>query len=69
MNPGQHLLLAWTVFAFLGILAMISAIMWGVRSRQFSNQDRIRHLPLESPAIKQTRNEAVHQRKENDVSS
>lgn len=52
MNLGQHLLLAWTVFAFLGIGAMITAIMWGVRTRQFSNQDHIRNLPLESPYIK-----------------
>ncbi len=41
------------LFIWIGFLALMTgvltgAILWGVRSGQFANQERARHLPLNS---------------------
>ena len=48
MTKGQLLLVIWILFTAIGLAAMIAALVWAVRSRQFSDQERARHLPLES---------------------
>jgi hypothetical protein len=51
MTPldGQiHLIILWTVFAGLAVLGVAAVLVWAVRTRQFSNQDHARYLPLNS---------------------
>jgi nitrogen fixation-related uncharacterized protein len=38
----------WLGFLAVMIAAITMALVWAVRSRQFSNQDRARYLPLKS---------------------
>ncbi|GAB7028213.1 hypothetical protein [Geotalea toluenoxydans] len=38
----------WLGFLAVMITAITLALVWAVRSRQFSDQDRARYLPLES---------------------
>ena len=40
------LLYLWVTFAFVSILGIAAVLVWAVRSRQFTDQDRARHLPL-----------------------
>jgi cbb3-type cytochrome oxidase maturation protein len=42
------LLIAWIIFLVLALIGGIAVLVWAVRSRQFSNQDRARYLPLQS---------------------
>ncbi len=49
MGAGAAYLLAvWIVFAVLSVLGIAAALLWAVRSGQFSRQDDARRLPLES---------------------
>lgn len=48
MSAAQHLLIVWIVMTIFGVGGMIAALIWAIRTRQFSQQDRARHLPLES---------------------
>lgn len=43
-----RLLVLWLVVTGLALIAMVMVIVWAVRSRQFSDQDRARYLPLDS---------------------
>ena len=36
----------WLVFLGSGLLMAVFAVLWGIRSRQFEDQDRARYLPL-----------------------
>jgi len=47
-NFEATLLTLWIVFSCIGFIAMAIALLWAVRSGQFSRQDRARHLALES---------------------
>ena len=42
------LLAVWIAFTVLALIAIIAVFVWAVRARQFSDQDRARHLPLRS---------------------
>ncbi len=42
------LLIVWIGFTFLALIGVIAVFVWAVRARQFSGQDRARHLPLRS---------------------
>jgi nitrogen fixation-related uncharacterized protein len=45
----QGVLLAlWICFAFMALIGVTAVLVWAVRARQFSGQDRARHLPLRS---------------------
>jgi nitrogen fixation-related uncharacterized protein len=44
------LLVMWTTYAMLGVLAYSAVFLWAVRTRQFSSEERARALPLECPA-------------------
>ncbi len=37
----------WITFTVWALLTMTAVMVWAVRSRQFSNQDHARRLPLE----------------------
>lgn len=41
-------LLIWLGFLMLGLTCAFLVLIWSVRNRQFSDQDRARYLPLES---------------------
>lgn len=47
-NPGQTYAYVWLVMTSLIALGLIPIIVWAMRTRQFSNQDRARYLPLQS---------------------
>jgi len=42
------LLLIWIAFTGIAIAGIIAVLVWAVRTRQFSDQDRARHLPLDN---------------------
>ena len=46
-EPGL-LLAVWICFTVLALIGIIAVFVWAVRARQFSDQDRARHLPLRS---------------------
>ncbi len=62
MTKGQLLLAIWILFTAIGLTAMIAALVWAVRSRQFSDQERARSLALESgiPSEEEERAAAAH---------
>ncbi len=44
---AQGVLLAvWIAFTVVALAGIIAVFVWAVRARQFSDQDRARHLPL-----------------------
>ncbi len=46
---AQGILLAiWICFTVMALIGVIAVFLWAVRARQFSGQDRARHLPLRS---------------------
>jgi nitrogen fixation-related uncharacterized protein len=48
MIPSSALLVLWVGFAVLAIAGIIAALVWAVRTRQFSSPDEAARLPLES---------------------
>jgi nitrogen fixation-related uncharacterized protein len=36
----------WLIFLLSGLAMSIFAVVWGIRTRQFEDQDRARYLPL-----------------------
>lgn len=42
----QTLLLVWIVFTAVALAGMVAVLVWAVRGRQFTGQDRARYLPL-----------------------
>ena len=36
----------WVIFLFTGLVMAVFAVTWGIRSRQFDDQQRARFLPL-----------------------
>jgi hypothetical protein len=45
---STHLLIIWLTFTGLALAGVTAVLVWGIRTRQFRDQDRLRHLPLES---------------------
>ena len=43
-----ELLAVWICFTVVALVGIIAIFVWAVRARQFSDQDRARHLPLRS---------------------
>ncbi|UFS70369.1 cbb3-type cytochrome oxidase assembly protein [Geomonas sp. RF6] len=39
-------IIIWIGFTVLMVVGISLVFLWGVRNRQFENQDRARHLPL-----------------------
>ena len=48
MNQENSLLLVWVTFTVVALAGVLAVFVWAVRSRQFSDQDRARYLPLVS---------------------
>ena len=48
MTPDQALLIMWLTFAAMAVLGLSGVLVWAIRTRQFSNQNRARYLPLVS---------------------
>jgi hypothetical protein len=48
--PQFHLqlLIVWITVTIVILLGLTAILVWAVRTRQFSNQDHARYLPLES---------------------
>ena len=46
MTPDQALLIMWLTFTAMAVLGLSGVLVWAIRSRQFSNQNRARFLPL-----------------------
>jgi len=53
LSSNSALLVVWTVFSVLALAGIVAVLVWAVRARQFSNQDRARYLPLTSGIPKQ----------------
>jgi cbb3-type cytochrome oxidase maturation protein len=47
-SANTALIIVWVTFAVLMLAAIVATLVWAVRSRQFSDQDHARRLPLES---------------------
>jgi nitrogen fixation-related uncharacterized protein len=45
---GKELLILWVTFAVVAVLGIVAALVWAVRSGQFSGQDHARRLPLDA---------------------
>lgn len=45
----MSLLVMWVIYAALGIAIFVVLFLWAVRTGQFRDQDRARHLPLWRP--------------------
>jgi nitrogen fixation-related uncharacterized protein len=46
MTTNASLLLLWAIVAALGVAGASAVLVWAVRGRQFSDQDRARYLPF-----------------------
>lgn len=44
----------WVIFLFTGLIMAVFAVTWGIRSRQFDDQQRARFLPLVGMDRKET---------------
>ena len=47
-DAGTALIIVWVTFAAIALAAIVAVLVWAIRSRQFSDQDRARRLPLDS---------------------
>lgn len=48
MNSDMALMMIWIGFLIVGCTAAGSLFFWGIRTRQFGDQERARSLPLEA---------------------
>jgi hypothetical protein len=48
MSEQTAFLLLWIDFTVMALIAVTAAVIWGVRAKQFRNQDYARYLPLRS---------------------
>jgi len=46
MTMHTHLIVIWATITVLSLLAVVAVLIWAVRTRQLSRQDRARYLPL-----------------------
>jgi cbb3-type cytochrome oxidase subunit 3 len=45
---GTGLLILFITFTAASLTAMVAVLVWAARTKQFSNQDEARYLPLKS---------------------
>jgi hypothetical protein len=45
---GTALLILFVTLTGVALAAMVAALVWATRTKQFSNQDEARYLPLKS---------------------
>ena len=48
MTGEANLLIIWITFTVMALIGLTAVLVWAVRSKQFSNQDAARYLPLKS---------------------
>ena len=48
ISVNSALLAMWVTFALVALGGIAAVLVWAVRSRQFSGQERARHLALQS---------------------
>lgn len=48
MTGEMNLLIIWVTFTVMALIGLTAVLIWAVRSKQFSNQDAARYLPLKS---------------------
>ena len=60
MSPATTLIVMWSAVAVVGIAGASAVLVWAVRSRQFSDQDRARSLPLDEPRTTQETKRVPH---------
>ena len=48
MMADSGLLIIWITFTVTALMGLCAVLVWAVRSRQFSNQEDARYLPLRS---------------------
>jgi hypothetical protein len=48
VTPDSGLFVIWITFTVAALIGLCAILVWAVRSRQFSNQDDARYLPLKS---------------------
>ena len=48
MTGEVNLLIIWVTFTVMALIGLTAALIWAVRSKQFSNQNAARYLPLKS---------------------
>lgn len=46
MTPDHALLIMWITFTVMAVFGLSGVLVWAIRTRQFSNQNRARYLPL-----------------------
>lgn len=49
ITEGMAFLVMWFGFTVLMIVVLGIVLLWGIRARQFTDQDRARYLPLDGP--------------------
>ena len=59
LTTDMALLAMWIIFTAVSVAGLIAVLVWAVRTRQFSNQDHARHLPLESGVPEDSRQKAT----------
>ena len=47
-DPNGQLIVIWITLAAIMLAGIVALLVWAVRSRQFTDQDRAARLPLES---------------------
>jgi nitrogen fixation-related uncharacterized protein len=47
-SADNALIMMWVAFTVVALAGVIAVFVWAVRSRQFTNQDQARYLPLHS---------------------
>jgi hypothetical protein len=48
VTADSGLFIIWITFTVAALIGLCAILVWAVRSRQFSNQDDARYLPLRS---------------------
>lgn len=48
VTPGNALLIMWITFTIVAVGGLAAVLVWAIRNGQFSDQDRMRHLALQS---------------------
>jgi len=48
MTEATAFLIMWITFTAIALVGVVAVLVWAVRSRQFSDQDHARRLPLDS---------------------
>ena len=54
------LFIIWITFTVAALIGLCAILVWAVRSRQFSNQDEARYLPLRSRILEKPDEKGSH---------